>query len=327
MITIHCGLHKTGSSSIQLALASYRGPARVVVPRPGESQSPDAWADRLSSLSGRGDVIFSDESLLGSPYDGYASAPERVSILARALRGQQARVVVYLRPQSDWLPSVYLQGVQEGRRMSVDGFWSALSSSAYSHWPRLVDLLRDASGAEAVTVRAYDGGHDVVGDFFRTCGLGAVPRVGGPDGIRENVSISAVQAPILAALTADSGMTDADRGQLRAVFQTRLAAGAPRGYSPFPAALQARIVDEYATDWTALGLGTGSSSWGSEARPSVDGALDDPVVQAEMVRVIRLLAVSGSAAGPTMSRRILARLRTDPAGIPSAVMRRFRRPR
>ena len=327
MITIHCGLHKTGSSSIQLALAALRGPVRIVVPRAGDDHSREAWMRRLSGLTGSADAVLSDESLLGSPYDGYASAPERVAMVAEALAGHRFRIIVYVRPQIDWLPSVYLQGVQEGRAMSVEGFWADVSSSQYSRWVSLIDLLRQSSGADDVIVRGYDGGSDVVPDFFATCGLGAAPRLGGRDGIRENVSISAVQAPIVAALTADPGMSPADRGRVRAVFQTRLAAGAPRGFSPFPSAIQERIVEEYAADWTELGLDSGGASWTSSVRPSVDDGLDEPVVQAELVRSIRVLALSGTVTTPTMSRRILAKVRTDPAGLPHAALRRLRRGR
>ena len=87
----------------------------IVTPDPTDDRTEQGWVDRIKALAHSSDAIFSDENLLGTPYDGYQLAPKRVAILRSALGGVPYQLVVYLRPQLDWLPSVYLQGVQEGR--------------------------------------------------------------------------------------------------------------------------------------------------------------------------------------------------------------------
>ena len=88
MITVHVGLHKTGSSSIQVALELMRNSTRrvIVTPDPTDDRTEQGWVDRIKALAHSSDAIFSDENLLGTPYDGYQLAPKRVAILRSALR-------------------------------------------------------------------------------------------------------------------------------------------------------------------------------------------------------------------------------------------------
>ena len=313
MITVHCGLHKTGSSSIQLALAHARV-SGVVVPRPGDDQSDAGWRERLHRVLDGG--VFSDEKLLGTPFDGYAQAPSRLDIVRASLRGRPCRLVVYLRPQPDWLESVYLQGVQEGRPEGPEEFWSRVREAPLLQWSGLLDLLEADGGAQQVLVRPYGDDVDVVADFALTCG---VPGTVGRSEMRENVSISAIQAPVIRVLGADGHLGPAECGRIRATFQHRLALGAPRGWSAFPEDIQREIRDHSRADWAAVSARVARSDpeagarfeallgrWGAETRPFPT----EDVIRAEIVRSLRVLASMGSMPlPPSLASRVATRLR------------------
>ena len=293
MITLHCGLHKTGTSSIQFALrrARLRG---VVVPRVGDDQSDGGWQERLRRLSKGG--LLSDEKLLGNPFDGYAQAPARLDIVRKTLGDRPRCLVVYLRPQPDWLESVYLQGVQQGRLEGPEEFWSRVRDAPFLQWSALLDLLEASGGAREIVVRPFGDNVDVVRDFALTCGL---PSAVGQSQARANVSISAIQAPVLRSLSASQDLSPAERGQLRSAFQHTLAPGAPNGWSAFPEAIQREILDRTRADWLAVSARVGrfepeagtrfevlQGRWKADIRafPTED------VVQEEMMRSLRVLA-------------------------------------
>ncbi|CAB4967329.1 MAG: hypothetical protein F2840_14620 [Actinobacteria bacterium] len=335
MITIHCGLHKTGSSSIQLALelCSTRG-RTIVTPKPGDDRSEQGWRERLSKVSRAQHAVFSDENFLGSPYAGYQLAPERIAMLREALHGARYQIVVYIRPQLDWLPSVYLQSVQEGMTTGPEAFWASIKGQPYLRWTTLLDLLQRESSAERVIARAHTRSRDTVHDFFVQVGLGKPSRTG-PTKIRENISIAAVQAPLLLALNSDTGFSGRERPYLRNTFQNILAAGARSGLSPFPVGIQVEIVEQFGSDWSELAELVASTDqaeativreslalWRADPLPFAGSTLDAPLIREEMLRSLRTLAsevVVPSREG--IRRRMAAKLRSDPRDFPAAVAR------
>lgn len=340
MITVHCGLHKTGSSAIQFALSGIPSTAnqRIVTPIPGDARSDDGWAQRLSALTEARDSIFSDENLLGEPYDGYQSAPERVSLLRRSLAGTRYQIVIYLRPQVDWLASVYLQGVQEGRTTDPGDFWAGLASSEFFSWSTLLNLLREESGADRVNVRAYTRSRDSVADFMHICGPNAFSRMGRKE-IRENVSISALQAPILVALNNEVGLTQERSSRRRQIFQSILVNQGAVRQSPFPEAMQLDIAERFRSDWRSVTDSIQESDphehalfsqlgheWDNPPLPFPGKSVADFAISQEL---LRCLAVLLEDAGEPRSRGAWARawtkLREDPQDLLSAVARRIRR--
>ena len=81
MITIHCGLHKTGRSSIKLDLEFMRNTTRrvTITPDPTDDRTEQGWSDRIKALANSSDVRISDEGFLGVPEDGFKLAPARPS--------------------------------------------------------------------------------------------------------------------------------------------------------------------------------------------------------------------------------------------------------
>jgi hypothetical protein len=336
MITVHCGLHKTGSSSIQLALELSSGKGRTIItPKPGDDRSETGWRDRLTKLAKSPNAVFSDESLLGSPYDGYQLAPARVAMLREALTGSRYQVVVYLRPHVDWLPSVYLQGVQEGRTIGPEEFWASIKDAPYLRWANLVDLLLRESGAEKVIARAHTRSRDAVADFFDVVGLGRPPRTG-KTAIRENVSIGAAQAVLLRELSARAGVDDAQRHRFRTVFQQDLAAGAVRNLSPFPVIMHSEIAKQFSEDWASLvrsqmpndDEGTfqlEKSRYGIDPERYAGGSLAEPYVGEEALRSLEVLILRQRINEKPKLAKVLHKFLHDPWGVPHAALRRMRR--
>ena len=339
MITIHCGLHKTGSSSIQLALKLLgKSKGRVmIVPNPTDDRTEQGWSDRVKELACSSDAIFSDENLLCTPDDGYQLAPKRVAMLRDALDGSSYQIVVYLRPQLDWLTSVYLQGVQEGRTIRAEEFWTGIKDEPLLEWSRLLDLLRKESGAERVIARAHTRSRDAVADFFEVCSLVKPPRTG-KTMIRINASIAAVQAPVLIALNELPDVTPEQRGQLRSVFQQVLEQGAPVGLSSFPEPVQREIAEKFRDDWLAVANSLAvddphessiflneAQRWSEPLIPFAGAILDDAAVQREALRSLRLLSLGHDVARPSRLKRLATKLRDDPAGVPQAFLRAVRR--
>ena len=340
MITVHCGLHKTGSSAIQLALRGIPISAsqKIVTPNPGDASSDDGLAQRLSVLTEVRDSIFSDENLLGEPYDGYQSAPERVSLLRSSLSGTRYQIVIYLRPQVDWLASVYLQGVQEGRTTDPGDFWASLASSDYLSWSALVNLLREGSGADRIIVRAYARSRDSVADFMGVCGFDGFLRTGRRE-IRENVSISPLQAPILVALNDEVGVTQERSSRRRRVFQSILVNQSAVRQSPFPEAMQLDIAEHFRSDWRAVTDSIQDSDpdehalfsqlgrdWDDPPLPFPGKSVGDFAISQELLRCLGVLLED---VGEPQSRGAWARawtkLREDPQDLLSAAARRIHR--
>ncbi len=339
MIAVHAGLHKTGSSSIQVALelARNRNGRCVITPNPTDDRTEQGWADRTKALADSPDAIFSDESLLGSPYDGYQAAPQRASLLRNALRGVPYQLIVYVRPQLDWLPSVYLQGVQEGRTIAAERFWTGIKDEPLLEWSRLLDVLRKESGAERVVVRAHTRSRDAVADFFKVCGLGKPPRIG-KGMIRINASIAADQAPLLMALNELPEVGFDQRVQFRRVFQQILAPGASLDLSPFPESVQREIAERFRNDWQILTdsvvgydpeeaqvFQNESQRWLEQPRLFGGATLDDSAIQQEALRALHVLSLKQDVEDPSLLKRLITKIRDDPGGLPQALLRAVRR--
>lgn len=339
MITIHCGLHKTGSSSIQVALSLIprRGGIAVRVPIENDQLSKDHLSQRLRVLVKSPEAVLSDENLLGSPLDGYEMAAERMHVLREVLSGRKYQMVVYLRPQPDWLASLYLQGVQEGSGTRPEPFWSQIKDFPLLRWSRLVQLLEAESGAERVHVRAFIPGRDVVTDFFRTAGLGA-PPVSGRVALEENVSIRAIQAPLLSLLNSRRGDDALDRARLRTVFQGLLRLEASAGMSPFPEDLQRTMAAAFLDDWALLterqenkngedgpAFRAALRSWRDEPLPYAGASLNDPQVQEEAIRSLLVLALDRRNPYKGPVQRLAAVMRERPRDLPSLALSRLGR--
>ena len=337
MITIHVGLHKTGSTSIQAALGliSHRRGLLVEALGPASQWSDEIFTRRLVNESRSRHVIVSDENILGAMEEVYHSAPDRLADIRSALAGSDYQIVMYIRPQTTWLPSAYLQYIQQGGTLSGSDFLDEILKRPLLFWSALYDIVVRESGARRVLVRAHIPSRDVVSDFFVTCGLGRPPSPA-PEGIRINASISAAQAPILRSLNSDPEVSAEERLRLRRLFQGHMALPCSR-WSPFSRQDQQKIADLFRSDWLTMAevIDDIESSDGSILRDSVDfwdrhplpfaGAnLSDPVIVEEMLRCVRALSYAAEAPAPGILMRAVDKVRKKPRDFPRALHRAVR---
>lgn len=247
MLTVHVGLHKTGSTSIQVALRRALK-ASAVVPCEGDRQDDEAVFERLTRAAGNVSVI-SSESLLGSPFDGYARAPERVRLLSDALSGTPYTLVVYLRPQLQWLESVYIQYVQGGGTETSENFVAEILASPYVRWSTLLNILQTESGAERLIARAYLSDRDVVEDFFSVAALGKPPS--SRRSPRLNASLTVSQVPLMRIVNEVQSLSRAQRQSIRGVLQS-MPPVTSNNSSIMPEGLQQQIIQAFREDWISL---------------------------------------------------------------------------
>lgn len=271
--------------------------------------SDEAWHLRLSQL--RNDDLISNENLLGSPFDGYAAAERRATLIKEALAGRAFRIVIYLRPQLWWLQSVYLQGVQQGSLATPEEFLDRCLGSPWLRWSVLLDLL-SATGAKAVVPRAYADGRNVVADFMDLAGLGSPTR--SQAALQVNASITPAQAVILREFNRRNESADHER--LRAAFQGRLGNSGRAKQSAFSEDRQSDVLRAFEVDWETLTAQVGrldseeslhfhvlGSTWLDQSAPYAGADLSAPAVQEAMLDALDSLMREPSSTSRSTLRR------------------------
>ena len=334
-VIVHAGLHKTGSSSIQVALknSTWARDRRLDLPVEGGNHSEEQWLKRFRRLASSSEGVLSDENLLGSPFDGYVKASQRIAALRDAMGGVPVKFVVYIRPQPQWLQSLYLQGIQQGKPESATEFLEKVFHAPNLSWAVLARVIRNGLGAGDVDLRTYRSS-DVVTDFFSSQGLGSPPRFS-RDGIRVNRSISPIQGPILRELLSDPELNEAERLRLRRVFQVALASGSMTGYSSFTEAQQEQLRHRASQDLAHLMTSGLMSSEALDAysrevamlkaQPLLPWAEAPDSSEArwrESLRCIQLLS-EVDMVRKSLFTRTLEKLRRDPVGLFYAMKRQL----
>ena len=337
MIWLHVGLPKTGTSSIQAALRLVKHRSGIAVWTIGDHPPPlsPQWSELLRTRADAGDVVVSDETLLGDPSDGYLDLPVRLERLKTALGPLDVTVVLSLRRQPDWVESLYLQTLQEGAAWIGDDFYQHICTTGYLNWARLLADLESALDPWLVRVLIHDPSRDSILDFFALCGLKSPPDVGAP--IKENVSISATQATIVRML--NSQLSSHTQRKVRGFMQQIAGPASRSDASALSPEVRASIDAAHSQEWRPLledlarngrlapGLDpVALGGWPEGNRPYIGTGLGDPRVADEAIRImslaIDLVALPGE---PTAFRRLRDKLRSNPADLPAAVLRSLRR--
>lgn len=318
MIILHLGLHKTGSSAIQhhLAAQGLASPAAWTQALKAGRLDP-SWIAAARRRSNRRTVVLSEEATLGSMWNVYAEAPDRATRIGQAFEGSIDRVIVYVRPQIDWLESVYAQRLQRGETLHPDAFLAEMIDAPFLEWDRLVAPLITAFGHARLDVRAYPGRSGVVADF---CSAANLPNAQQPTEPRTNVSIPAPRLAILRALNERDGSAHwrPRRWLLQGTIpRTRREAAT----SVFSDRVQRQIIERFEPSWRRLEQGSRHAlalrhAWtrSTDTRPhdAVGSSLDHPAVQSEMLDLIDACAgrlVRPPRRGTQLRRAILASVR------------------
>lgn len=194
-LVIHAGVHRTGTTSLQRALAQHRAglTARgIVYPGAETNHQALAWALHRGQ-SGTAEVqrLVADAReagartvvLSGEDFTIHRDLGWLVPLAARI----EIRVVFYLRRQDHWLMSWYNQHVKwpfdaRKSRMDPQAFLAAIGDFHWIDYDRLLDRWGTALGDSRIEVGVVERGQvgDVTTDFFDRLGVGPAS---GPDGL------------------------------------------------------------------------------------------------------------------------------------------------
>lgn len=275
MIYVHVGLHKTGSTAIQTSLrhldnprsenifyahdGGLRDPERNLrQPTKGEQSYP-RYRRLLTSLEHSKISIISSEGFLGGMRDLYEDAPKRARQLVNILGPQsQLTFVIYLRPQSQWVQSTFIQMVQEGESPDSSEWLNQFYSKKFSKWSNLIRDLSGEIGSENLVVRPYVS--NIEKDFAEALNI--------PQGeIRKsessNESISPIQAELMSHINARFS-SDADARNRRAIryfFQHIAPKDSDKNQSTFSTREQKKLILHTKRDWEELQKITSSNAF------------------------------------------------------------------
>jgi len=198
---IHAGTHKTGTTSIQAMLASNEdalASAGVYIPKTGRISADSAGHHNLAfqlnnghqfnSNGGTLNEVLEEISRCGLPtvclsseeFEFVAARPSKLQELFDGFRGigYDPRVILYLRPQADYLVSLYAEII---KRWVVDfeGFLANIMSAdsfgeSQFDYDKLVSNFERVFGSERLQVRLYrsaDPSDKLLKEFLRIlCG-------------------------------------------------------------------------------------------------------------------------------------------------------------
>jgi hypothetical protein len=183
-LTLHIGIHRTGTTGLQRGLAANRDRLAAqgkCYPFAGTNHQDIAWAlhrgkldgkglgKQLEPYAGQGHIIMSGEDFCIHRELGWLAPLKAV---------YDVEAVVYLRRQDHWLMSWYNQHVKWpfSRRhavMTPKEFLGCLDEFYWLDFEKMLALWEAALGREKVHVRVIEKGQvtDAIGDFLAITGI------------------------------------------------------------------------------------------------------------------------------------------------------------
>ena len=355
MLTIHVGLHKTGSTALQNYLRHAPRTLRRSLVYLGEDNLLGHDGFRVPSGLGGGqtrslsvdhrrrNVIVSSEAFLGRGWSMYSNARDHALEMREHFdKAGEYQVVIYLRPQYDWFESAYVQYVQEGNTETAGEFVGRLRNAKYCRYTSLVDDLVDILGPHRIVVRAYQSGVDVRSDFLEI--LGVKPYPYSPGRSASNVSIGPAQAEILRRINKrDLGRSN--QRLARWFLQNGAMGNADGDVSVLPGTLQEQLIELTSWDWQALSIRVretknhASEDFQRIAKAAAEAPIRPCIAEissrdAVLEEAIRILATALPMAAyrlqppvsrwQTIAHGIRHKVTTDPLGMPSSAQRLIR---
>ena len=248
-MTISCGLHKTGSSAIQVALKHQLRAERVMVPVSGQPFDLSDVRQKIRSLPNDG--VYADEHLFGTALDGYASLPKYVQQLNSALDERPARIIFCVRPHVRWLESLYVQLIMMGENVTAREFIDGIELSPWVNWADMYDFIRLATSSSDVLMLPYNPAHDMTIEFLDLLEVPysrrKVRRMG-----RVNRSLPPARAKLLQIAMSSGVLTKSEVVASRAALQSLPSRTMAEWSSILPESIQQLIIDKHKKQWAIL---------------------------------------------------------------------------
>ena len=369
MLTFHVGLTKTGSTALQIALSGMsRGELRGVHYRGSLSAAGndgfvangrfqvaprDDRTPTVRLLKAGHHVVLSHEVCLGHPWLPDPGEMHRDAIRsAVAMRDYfqdktELRIVIYVRPQHQWLESLYNQYAKR-TTPAVDSteFAERAMGARYFHWTQLINDLKGALGPDRLIIRPYQPGINVTTDFLTILGLPTPQRY--LQLKPENSSLTGHRLALQTQL--GRALETTDRPSHWALWATILDTGrvsreSNGDYSMFTEDIQSRLIEFAARDWERLSTPVADTHLAdphqfrsvaqdveqAQIKPYFgslnDGSVADEAVRllAEAIPYVRTHPRNLPTRVKGVARMIRAKAQTDPKELPRAVITSLRR--
>ena len=170
-VVLHIGLHKTATRFLQRALFCRLDPAVVLVNPPalmdalrralrepgGTSRAALAEAAEAAKAQAGGRILLvSDPGISGDMFNNHAEYRDNLALMRATF--PHARVLYFVRRQSDWLHSAYRQMLVKGRSAPIEVFLNFRDGAFRPRIARRVNGVRtlDALGLQLLDIyRAY----------------------------------------------------------------------------------------------------------------------------------------------------------------------------
>jgi hypothetical protein len=310
---LHIGTHKTGTTSIQTALAQHAetlDKSGYIYPRTGRSESSVAHHNIAFSLFERdrfqakfGDVdellmemrssskniIISSEEFVRVIHYNKAAFQQFVDNIA--VFCHKTIIILYVRRQTDFLKSNYFERLKSGFSLTFEDYVTQRLDSDLSEFPldyaRLISDVGQVTGT-AIVVRSYDAvrAEGLVADFFGLLGIS-------PDNLQKNPRLNVQQSFNEAFLSYYQNRmgriaTDAERQIIMALMEA-LSTDNLRMAEPTRAVVTQRFEQSNKDIAARFGL----SELGVDdlqTNPGLLGVVIDHIFSSELPEIVRLFA-------------------------------------
>jgi len=259
------------------------------------------------------------------------------------------QVVIYLRPQHQWLESLYNERAKNWKSSeAIDSteFAERTTNAPYFHWTRLINDIKEEVGPDRLIVRPYVPGTNATVDFLTTLGLPTPERL--QKQRPRNPSQTPQQIALLQRLVEALGRV----GELELaawVKETTFHAEPPKTstrYSFFTEDTQVRLTEIAAADWRNLAAAVADTHLAvphlfqtiaeetaqTQVKPFL-GPLNDISFHDDAIRLLVEVLPYVRTHPKTLVQRATnfatrqhARARQDPRDLLAAIMRRLKAP-
>ena len=172
---LHVGLHKTGTSSIQESLIKNKKFLKkediiVLSNLPNISQISRQNSlndslikkcilelhDNLSRYQTKPvKIIISNEGLSGNPYNGYKYTKAIAENLSKVTKSIDTKIIIYLRKQDEFVESLYIQSIKEGKTHDFNEFLKSFRNNAFD-WCKYLNIWLRYFSKNQLLIRLYD---------------------------------------------------------------------------------------------------------------------------------------------------------------------------
>lgn len=176
-VVLHIGLHKAATRYLQRAVFANLDVERFLFnPEPlfhdlrqaMRHPGDPSWQERARNaarhvVEGAGDrtIVISDPSIAGDMYSSYSDWCQNRDLVHELF--PEARIIYFVRRQSDWLHSAYRQAMAKGPGMPIEFFLNFRDGGFHRRAARMIGGARNLNALELPFLEIYRGYCDCFG--------------------------------------------------------------------------------------------------------------------------------------------------------------------